>query len=457
MLRTAILVSTMAAAVTVPAAGAESAPLKWGPCKENAEVECAILQVPIDWARGGKTIGIQLARRPASDRAKRIGTLVYLPGGPGDSGVSQLTQGLRTTPEVQARFDVVSLDPRGTNRSSPVKCAAGPVPSVDPDTGVKFADVLAYSKNAAESCRAGTGELIDHLDSVSVAQDVDAIRAALGERQISLYSRSYGTLAAQMYAERYPQRTRAVTLDSVFDHSLGTEEFLASETRAVEDAFTAFATWCDGSANCALHGQDVRAVVAEYQRKAERGELFRPGSSTRISQFEFATVLASHFYGPSWVQLADLLARFDKWPSRAVPVEATAIFCADHRFAFRSGQDWVNQWDRLKRLAPHMRSHLGWQLVSLCAGWPVVPANPQHRPDIHVPVLLLNSRHDGANGLEWAVHVSRTIPRSVLVTYEGAGHGVYDRNDCTRSVTDGYLIDRTMPARGTRCAGSDPQ
>jgi pimeloyl-ACP methyl ester carboxylesterase len=302
-----------------------------------------------------------------------------------------------------------------------------------------------------------------------VARDVDALRAALGERQISLYSRSYGTLAAQLYAELFPHRVRAVVLDSVFDHTQRTRQLVESSVRAAEDAFTAFADWCAASATCALHGQDVGAVFDELYRRAGRGELPDPRNPTRkITPFELSTTTTHAFYEPEWstlsVRLATLAGQRAPQPAKSAaeaPALAPfplAVFCADHRLAFQSEQDWQNLWDRLSQIAPHLRTHLAWQVVTLCAGWPLPPTNPQRPPRIHTtpPVLILNSRHDPATSIAWAIAVHRMINGSVLVTYQGSGHGAYLRTECTRTATEHYLIDLTLPNPGTHCPAADP-
>ncbi|MBP2326338.1 pimeloyl-ACP methyl ester carboxylesterase [Kibdelosporangium banguiense] len=468
-LRLAAAVSTVsiAAGVTallvVPSAAASPA-LTWKDCAKD--VQCATLTVPLDWRRGGATIGISLARRAAT--GNKIGTIVYLPGGPGDSGVQQLKAGPKVSPEVAERFDVISLDPRGVNESSPIRCdpaVIGGIPDVNPDTGAKYADIMAYSRKLADSCQARTGDTINHIDSADVARDVDALRAALGERQISVYSRSYGTLAAQMYAELFPGRVRAMVLDSVFDHSLDTREFLASAVRAAEDSFNAFAKWCAGSENCVLRGQDVSALFDDLYRRAERGELTEPSDPARkISATELSwTTMRRGFYNPSWkelsVRLAELAGQRPPTPAQQMPQTdffPSAVLCADNRFRFRSEQEWTRTWDELKRIAPVMRTHMAWQGVSFCAGWPLPTTNPQHRPGIKAPVLILSSRHDPATPLEWAADVHRMIPGSALVTYEGSGHGVFLRNDCTKAATSRYFLDRVLPAPGTSCPGSDP-
>jgi len=43
----------------------------------------------------------------------RIGTLMSLPGGPGSSGVDEIMQGGKFSADLEGRFDIVSLDPRG--------------------------------------------------------------------------------------------------------------------------------------------------------------------------------------------------------------------------------------------------------------------------------------------------------------------------------------------------------
>ncbi len=48
---------------------------------------------------------------------------------------------------------------------------------------------------------------------------MDVVRAALGEDQINYLGFSYGTELGAAYAERYPDRVRAMVLDGAVDPS----------------------------------------------------------------------------------------------------------------------------------------------------------------------------------------------------------------------------------------------
>jgi pimeloyl-ACP methyl ester carboxylesterase len=382
---------------------------------------------------------------------------VLLPGGPGGSGVDTLLGEVPLPPALAARFDLVSLDPRGTNRSNPIRCDADLVanpPNVIPDTGGTLAQVRAYSIALGRSCRAHTGPLLDHIDSVSVARDVDALRAALGEDTISLFTESYGTLAGQMYAETFPTRVRALVLDSVFDHNLSTRRFMETEARAGEDSFTEFAAWCTHDTRCALHGRDASQVFNDvYTETTDRMDL--------------VTTTINHLAGPHWTDLADYLATLaDQEPpartrpasrSEAVPFPIAAL-CADHRADIPSEHEWRTLWRLQNRAAPHLRTHYSWQFMPLCAAWPAATANPQHRPDIHdtPPILIVNGRHDPASAHEWAIRLADQIDGSTLLTYDGWGHGATNRNNCTTTTVTRYLTNLTMPKPDTHCPTTPP-
>ncbi|MEV4730574.1 alpha/beta hydrolase [Saccharopolyspora sp. NPDC049426] len=473
------LASTLVAApVFAEPASPPAPPINWQPCAERPEVECGAVEVPVDWSKPhGETIQMAVARRKATSPEQRIGSLIYLEGGPGVSGVSTVLNAVPFSPEITSKFDVVSFDARGAARSAGVRCdleLLDDMPEFVPDgTPEQFESVRGYVKQLGDSCRQHSGALLDNLDTASVANDVDALRAGLAEERISLFGFSYGTLTGQMYAERFPNRVRALLLDSVVDHSLSTEEFVTTGAASAEDSFNEFVKWCAETQSCALHDEDVPALFDTLYERARRGELNRPGSNEKMTPTALSEIMTRGAYAPVWPAMATELKRLRDGGAadvaardradlldeqEAIPDE-TALFCADWNTRIDSAQRFQELWDAQEDAAPQLRYSMLWKFVPLCANWPAETKNPQHEPRLTgaAPVLIMNALHDPTSGYNWATNVDRQVDSAELLTYDGWGHGVYDRNECTVRAADRYLVDLTMPKPDTHCPAVPPE
>ncbi|MFG1944411.1 alpha/beta hydrolase [Nonomuraea sp. NPDC048826] len=481
LLTATVLPLAPASPATAAGAAAGAGTITWTPCQDDPSAECGELAVPVDWDRpGGPTINLALARRKAT--GARIGSLVVNPGGPGGSGVDMVLRPDRFTPEVTSRFDLVGFDPRGVRRSHPVRCSAELARQAPDPLAVSgragFEALLAHNERYRRDCRARTGPLFDHVDTGSVVRDLEALRAALGDQKLTYFGASYGTMIGQLYAERYPRRVRALALDGNMDHSLGIRAFLDTESRAAQESFDEFAAWCGRTASCALHGRDVRAVWAGLLERAAKGELTAPGEPDEpappLTRPALMREALRAFQRPDYSHLARFLAALDS----GEPVARTAdgrkngepldpagqdeavsdpwrVFCLDYLLPVRDHREYAAHLRRSAGIAPDMLiSPLAHSALATCAGTPAPIPNPQHRLRVHgtPPLLLVNSLHDPVSPHGWAVAAARQIgPAARLLTYEGWGHGVYDRSDCTASAVDRYLIELRLPAVGARC------
>ncbi|WP_162795833.1 alpha/beta hydrolase [Nonomuraea lactucae] len=447
----------------------------WSACGAAARrAECAGLKVPVDWAHpGGQTLSLAIGRLKARDPAKRLGVLVVHPNGPGASGLDAYIHG-RTIPDgspLRRYFDVVSMDPRGVGRSSPVLCSADLVersPQTYPATEAEYRGWLAYNARLSTNCRERTGDLFDHVDTTSAARDVDAIRAALGEREISFYASSYGTQVGQQYAELFPGHVRAMALESIMDHSIiSPYDYLKTMTEDFESSLRAFSAWCHDTATCALHGRDATALWDHLYRRAKAGTLADPQTGVPMSDEELRVEVLQNMYLPSvgWFRLASRLdslvdGRVSRRATDPPPEPGTvnyaypAIWCSDWKWNVRSFAQLDGYRRRLKALAPHTELSPFWSDVVNCLNWRGRVSNPQHRLRITgtPPILLVKARHDVATPAVWTYAAARQMPSSVILEYDGIGHGQSDNSACARAHIAAYLINRTIPPPGTRCA-----
>ncbi|MEU8705339.1 alpha/beta hydrolase [Streptomyces sp. NPDC048565] len=468
--------------------------IRWKPCEEDPSAECGALSLPVDWGEpDGQRFDLQLARRRATDPDARVGSMVFGPGGPGDSGVNRIVgEGNigRFSDRLRSRFDIVSFDPRGVGLSNPVRCSKELLdrrPSPVMRSRAEFDATASYNRELRADCRKNTEHgLFDHVDTLSMVKDLDAVRAALGEKSLTFHGSSYGTLLGEQYAEQYPERVRALVLEAVVDHSLGTRAFLSTQAATLQDSFDEFVAWCGRTESCALHGSDVRALWAELLDRAGRGELSYGG--TAPTAFDLNVMVMKRLYGPEWTRLGKELRELGEStpPARqetqagqvtkaagqagqagqagragqetALADNAFEVFCQDWRLPVRGYQGYEQELRRVARIAPDMKYPRALMSVSACLGAPE-PGNPQHRLKVRGSgtVLLTNSVHDPASGYNWATRVAEQLGNSaVLHTYEGWGHGTYNSSPCVQDVVDAYLISLEVPPRGAGCPAVEP-
>lgn len=471
----AVAAAVCATAVALPLYAAqgqeEGSTLTWQPCKGHSDVQCGTLTLPIDRSSPGKAFGMKVARHKATNPSKRIGVLLVNPGGPGGSGVEMALDSKNFPAELRERFDIVGFDPRGIGQSHPITCSPkliNKAPQKLPRSQAEFEQLASYNRTLRQDCRKHNGPLFDHADTLNVVQDMDALRAALGEEKINFYGHSYGTLIGQQYAQAYGGRVRSMVLESNMDHSLGTTKLAATAAAAVEDSLKAFAQWCTTTSTCALHGQDVLRRWDRLLAAADRGQLH--DSYGPVSADNLIDHAESSFMEPDWPGLAKWLKKLRTGapqhqadpPSTGSATESdpvrSAVFCQDWQVLLRDYKDLQALVRAEKAAAPHARTSPKMHETILgCIGWPEQANNPQ-RP-LHIApgaptILLVNSRHDPATGHAWARNVHQQAPsKTRLLTYEGAGHKAVG-TPCTTKAMNQYLLHLTLPPKSS-CPAAD--
>jgi pimeloyl-ACP methyl ester carboxylesterase len=486
---TAALAVTLGIVAVAPgSSGAALGQVRWHGCGQGlpSSLQCGELAVPLDYRDPtGPKIRLGFNRLRAQDRAHRIGSLIVNPGGPGGAGTDvvavEAVRGGLWHPALRRRFDLIGMDPRGVGTSTPVRCDPAvynrPV-SLFPRSPAQFGRLARYARDLARSCRERTGPLLGHVDTASVARDMEALRRALGDGKLNFLGLSYGAEIGALYAERYPTRIRAMAIDGILDHSITTASLVSDSISGYEDTFNRFAAWCAQAAECALHGQDVLAVFDALTQRADQAPIPVPrcaparcrtpvtGDDIRISSYNallFKSPIAA-FGEPGWNGLAKALvalaagdasdfARPLIHSSNDSTFAGLAVNCVDYRPIIGGWDDLFVTTMLAQSLAPHTRgASEAWPVLVGCMRWQVPVANPPHRLRIRgaPPILLVNATHDPSTPYRWAFNVFQQIPRAVLLTREGDGHtSSLLQPSRTNDAIARYLITRRPPPPNT--------
>lgn len=458
--------------VSTPAQAASPAKITWKPCADDHSAQCGTLPVPIDRAHPKLgNVKLAVARAKATDPKTRLGTIFVNPGGPGGSGIDFVLDRAGLSREVRKHYDIVGFDPRGVGGSHSVKCGKlGKAPALYPQNQAEFTKLASYQRALYKACRKNTGPMYDHMGATDYARDMDAVRAALGEKRISYYGVSYGTWLGQRYAELFPGRVKAMVVDGTMDHSVaGATRFTVDESRGLEAAFGQFARWCPTSRYCAIRGKNPWKVLDGLMKRASAGTLHDIDSSRiRLTPAGIAQIVRTTMYDPiAWNELSEELSYLSKQKVRKVKGSRAAaspdgrfagIMCSDWAFPVRGYKDLAAVWKANRKAAPHLgTSPLGYEAVVSCLGRPR-GADHQRPARIapSVPVVVLGGVGDPATVYPWAQGVKRQVRTSSLVTYQGAGHGSYGLSGCVRKPVDAFLISGTRPAVGAHCPAVMP-
>ena len=437
-------------------------PIAWQRC---GRFDCGAITVPVDYHDpAGATLQVAVIRRPAGDPARRIGTLVVNPGGPGASGVRRVERGFTLSPEVAERFDIVGFDPRGVGKSTPISCG-GTVPAfratdLSPDTPAERDLVEAAARAVAEECAATEGVRLAHLGTYEVAHDVEVLRRSLGEPQISFVGLSYGTLIGLLWGEAYPTSVRAMVLDGVADPEEGGGATSVEQVEALEAALEAIAAACAADPACpvAAHG-GVLAAYDELARRVEEGAGRAAGvGPTQLAYAAFMASYGTEHWGDLWQALAagldgdltGVAAMAESFTGLVAYAPFAIVTCLD-----APHPQGAAAWRRDARRAVQASARFGAVLANEllpCAFWPQSPGRPHEvRAPGTPPIVVLGSTGDVATPFEAARRVARTLEDGVLVTVDQVGHVALGANPCAADVATRYLVDLAVPGPGTRC------
>ncbi|MDO0937866.1 alpha/beta hydrolase [Streptomyces sp. DG2A-72] len=451
-----------------------AAKLTWKKCgtTDYPTLQCASLKVPLDHANPhGRQITLALSRVPHTAK-KYQGPLLVNPGGPGGSGLTLAGFVASALPKaVSAQYDVIGFDPRGVGESKPaLDCSPGYFNPVRPDSvpsspAIEKAN-LVRAKSFAKACGQKYADVLPYINTVSAVQDMDAIRRALGAKQINYFGYSYGTYLGAVYGKFYPERVRRLVLDSIVDPTGVWYDNNLDQDYAFNDRHRAFMAWVAKYDSTYKLGTDPARIEAKWY--AMRAALAKKPADGKVGASELEdTFLPGGYFNGYWPYLAEAFAAYVNDKNADPLVEAYENFAAidpagDNGYSIYASvqcrdANWPRDWSQWRKdnwavyaKAPFMTWNNAWYNAP-CAFWPTdSPAPVDVTNDKLPPVLLFQATDDAATPYEGGVRVHRLLRGSSLVVEQGGGnHGIsLSGNACLDKHLAAYLTDGTVPRSG---------
>lgn len=386
--------------------------------------------------------------------------------------------------------DVAAPQPSGD--ATPPSDAATP-PSGDASTAPKIDDIFWTSTAAkgtadANACRtySEVGGLIDHMGRFDVARDLDILRSAVGDKQLSYLGYSYGTTIGSAYAELFPGNVGRAVLDSAQDPALTRTEVADAQLAYRESRARAYLESCLGQAGCPVTGTVDEAVsqLIAFFKGLSTAPLTVTQEDGQTGQMDVATAfnhaqnlwLARPEYWPALTgALSQAMTRHDgtelarvgalapgarqiskptSQQEAAYAMTYTAVICADSPDVADQAT-WNAEAAKAAEEYPLMSAmgSLPAGTDAYCHGWGVTASSAP--AEVHAsgsaPILVVGVTGDSQTPYSWAQSLASQLDAGHLLTVEGYEHGASLSNSCAVSRVSDYLVNGALPDEAASC------
>ena len=482
--------------------------LTWTDCTDDATgtaFQCATVTVPLDYDNPqGQTITVALKKLSSTSSSPR-GSVFLNPGGPGGSGISAIESQAELyksgdLSEVLANYDVIGFDPRGVGQSTPITCwtpedvqaiLAGQAEMPSLSTPGSAADIVAQGSHKAAACEEHTEvpEILDHMDTRSVARDMDVMRALVGDKDLNYLGHSYGTYLGAVYTELFPDNIGRVVLDSAMDPTMARQDPMEGDAAAGEQSLRTYIESQQGQAGFPLSGTTDAAVaqLATFLDGLDADPLTVSGSGTPLNRAKAVDAISKLVTTSpdKWPLLTEgltqamnahdgsaLKANADAVSGNSAPpttekqvveqLQGLKVFSANRCLDFPDAGN-ESSWDAALASYHHdypVFHSLLPQYDAFCHGWGHTSRTEAVDVDVEAtnPMLVIGILHDPQTPYPWSKALVSKIRNSHLLSVDMYGHGATGSNACTSAKVSDYLVNGTLPSDGEICpADPEPQ
>ncbi|KEY64530.1 hypothetical protein S7711_03597 [Stachybotrys chartarum IBT 7711] len=261
--------------------------LTWTPCFDD--FTCSRLKVPLDYSNTGLgTTSIAFIKLAGKNATIESPNLVFIPGGPGGSGVEFLLTYRDMVGQILGeQYNFVSFDPRGVNNSGPsLDCFSGNAAARSAFTRLHSTGATNLSSSSlaeqyysssiyGEWCNYAVENESPHgyyVTTPAVAHDLLTFTEAAAvvadqsppDAKLWCYGISYGTLIATTFASMFPDRVGRMILDGVMNADQYYDNDWRDTVDQMDEAMAQFSSLCHsaGPERCAFWGPTPADVTA---------------------------------------------------------------------------------------------------------------------------------------------------------------------------------------------------
>lgn len=474
---------------TSTAAPALTSAIDWTEC---GSLECGFVDVPLDYDDpGGDTISIAVNIFRAADTDRSRGALLVNPGGPGASGTSFAEAfAFGSFPaELTDNFDIVGFDPRGVGDSGPEFACGESGDQLallsEVDELIDEPDEIDAVEAAVELCSDSMGSAAGLFGTDFVARDMDEIRKALGERQISFLGFSYGSVIGVWYATLFPENVRAMVIDGA-DNPVDELDTPEQRLASAREQLTPIADLLDDAirsctdASCPIFNDGD--PEGYYFRAAKKLGLVNEAMANNPDAgfLGLITPLYSESTWPDlWEALADLEERDD--PTRFVDLAEFQLGDDAGAANFTAHVNCLDSWSLQPSIDREVRQQSDAEFFELedqlndeyplfaavedegtptCAFYDLITPEPLGVPfdGGGVPIVVIGNTSDPVTSFGESQELADEIlANGTLVEVDHPDHTVYPNNECVNAVIHDLLLDLQFPENGATCARANDE
>lgn len=486
--------------------------LVWTQCYDT--FECARLTVPLQYSNPGTgEAQIALVMSPSkfsSEDPNYLGSILFNPGGPGESGVEYVLQYETYFRNIIGpQYDLVGFDPRGAGDTTPfLSVFKTPQEALeiystfplDAEGSVSSLGRAYTQSQIVADLAVDRAKLVaESVGTPAVATDMLQIARALGQEKVNYWGISYGSVIGATFAAMFPDHVGHFVIDGVTDshqyyYGPGTQDMvsLLDTDAALTSVYDACVT--AGPSLCAIWENNTDLVRARVERALDVMRVtplpiynHTDPSTITFGVLDYATVYQALFHtvyfpysqGASAVEAFVALEHGDgaalyagsfasslritddscatsSQPFVAGFIDVTSpIVCGDSVVGRRSSfAQYQKDYKATQALSPFAAA---WHtdFFGPCATWPLQGKdhlNGSFETSTSTPILFISNTLDPITPIQGGRSMSTGFRNSVLLEQNSTGHtSLSGFSTCTARAIRAYFRHGILPASGTVC------